>query len=127
MAILAGKRISILGRNFARTRIVESEPMSNTYITDIKHYLDEKGEMAEMPAPARKLASFLVLLIDQTASVGSVDFNDTGIRCRAKKCDGFILSRITEDGEEIVWHCPVCGHNGVIRNWQKTKWDQSKP
>lgn len=100
--------------------------MTNTLVTNITHYLNEKGEMAEMPAAARKLASFLVLLIDQTTSVGSVNFDDTGIRCRAKKCEGFILSRITEDGEEIAWHCPVCGHNGVIRNWQNTKWDKSR-
>ena len=100
--------------------------MSNTLITDITHYLDERGEMAEMPAPARKLASFLVLLIDQSTSVGSVNYDDTGIRCRAKKCEGIILSRLTEDTKEIIWHCPVCGHNGVIRSWQNTKWDQSK-
>jgi hypothetical protein len=35
-----------------------------TYITDSTHFLNDAGEMAEMPAPARKLASFLVLLID---------------------------------------------------------------
>ena len=39
--------------------------MSGTYVTDITHYLDDEGELPEeMPGPARKLASFLVLLID---------------------------------------------------------------
>jgi hypothetical protein len=26
--------------------------------------------------------------------------------------------------DEISWSCPDCGHNGVIRNWQGTKWNQ---
>lgn len=39
--------------------------MRGTYVTDIKHYLDPDGEIVStMPAPAKKLASFLVLLID---------------------------------------------------------------
>lgn len=45
--------------------------MKQTYVTDITHYLDETGELAEMPGPARKLASLLVLLIDATSQVGS--------------------------------------------------------
>ncbi len=39
--------------------------MSGTCVTDITHYLDDDGELsAEMSGPARKLASFLVLVID---------------------------------------------------------------
>jgi len=98
--------------------------MSETYVTDITHYLDERGELANMPSPAKKLASFLVLLIDSTTSVGSANYDDTGIRCRTKGCSGSVLSGLTEDAAEILWHCPICGHNGVIRNWQNTKWDR---
>ena len=43
----------------------EQHRMSNTYVTDITHYLDKNGELAEMPGEARKLASFLVLLIER--------------------------------------------------------------
>ena len=40
--------------------------MSGTYVTDITHYLDDDGELpTELPSPARKLASFLVLVIDE--------------------------------------------------------------
>ena len=39
--------------------------VSGAYLTDITHYLDDKGELpAEMPGPAHRLASFLVLVID---------------------------------------------------------------
>lgn len=98
--------------------------MSGTYVTDITHYLDETGELADMPSPAKKLASFLVLVIDSVTAAGSADYHHTQIKCRKKGCSGFILALLNEDAGEIVWHCPVCGHNGVIRNWQNTKWDQ---
>ena len=89
--------------------------MSGTYVTDITHYLDEEGEL--LPSPARKLASFLVLIID---AVTQGDF-DTRIRCRADGCTGSIRASMND---EIAWVCPDCGHNGVIRNWQGTKWNQ---
>ena len=98
--------------------------MSETYVTNITHYLDENGEIDYMPAPAKKLASFLVLIIDNTTSTGSINYDDTGIRCRKRGCHGSILSRLAEGAEEILWQCPICGHNGIIRNWQDTKWDR---
>lgn len=38
--------------------------MSGSYVTDITHYLDDSGDLAEMPDSARQLASFLTLMID---------------------------------------------------------------
>ena len=35
-----------------------------TNVTDITHYLDEAGELMQMPGQARKLGSFLTLLIE---------------------------------------------------------------
>ena len=98
--------------------------MTGTYVTDITHYLDESGNLAEMPSAASKLASFLVLIIDATSLQCSEVFTDTEIPCRSKGCFGEILSRFDPETEEIIWHCPNCGHNGIIRHWQKTKWDQ---
>jgi predicted RNA-binding Zn-ribbon protein involved in translation (DUF1610 family) len=100
--------------------------MKQTYVTDITHYLDETGELAEMPGPARKLASFLVLLIDATSQVGPVSDFDTKIRCRTDACTGSIRTSLASMNDEIVWRCPDCGHNGVIREWQGTKWNQAK-
>ena len=99
--------------------------MSGTYVTDITHYLDEAGELAEMPGPARKLASFLVLLVDEATQAMPADDHDTGIRCRKKACTGSIRISLGSMQDEISWQCPVCGHHGVIRNWQDTKWNQS--
>jgi len=100
--------------------------MSGTHVTDITHCLDNTGELAEMPSPARKLASYLVLLVDATSQVFPVSDLDTNIRCRMDACRGSIRASFTSINEEIVWHCPDCGHYGVIRNWQGTKWNQAQ-
>ena len=99
--------------------------MSGTYVTDITHYLDAEGELPEeMPGPARKLASFLVLLIDAVTQDLPAHDHDTHIRCRADGCTGSIRASLASMNDEISWSCPDCGHNGVIRNWQGTKWNQ---
>ena len=28
-----------------------------------------------------------------------------------------------EHDDAIVWYCPVCHDNGIIRGWQDTLWD----
>ena len=96
-----------------------------TYVTDITHYLDDQGEVsAEMPREARQLASFLVLVIDAASRNVPSDNQDISIRCRKADCTGSIRGSLVSPNGEIAWFCPDCGHNGVIRNWQGTKWNQ---
>ena len=104
----------------------ESSTAGKTYVTDIRHFLNENGELTEMPKEARRLASFLVLLIDAATSVPPVRDHDTRIRCRTDACTGSIRSSLAAKDGEIVWYCPRRGHNGLIRNWQGTKWDQTR-
>ena len=99
--------------------------MPKTYITDITHFLNDAGEMADMPAPARKMASFLALLIDAVTQAYPVRDHATGIRCRKRGCTGSIRATVSDAEEEIVWCCPSCREQGVIRNWQETKWDRT--
>ncbi len=110
----------------ADERSSQSAGVEGTYVTDITHYLDESGEIARMPGPARKLASFLALLIEAATGTASEQYHESGIRCRTKACRGTILTFLPPNQDEITWHCPACGHNGVIRNWQATKWNQHK-
>lgn len=103
----------------------DAEPAGGgTFVTDITHYLDEACEMANMSGPARRLASFLTLLIEAATSAPSSDEHDSGIRCRTRDCRGSIRTFRPPGQEEISWHCPVFRHNGVIRNWHNTKWNQ---
>lgn len=99
--------------------------MTSTYVTDLRHFLDESGEIVmKMPEEARQMASFLALVVDEASHNLSPEAEELGIRCRSTGCTGQILAFADAD-EEIIWFCPNCGHNGVIRNWRRTKWDQS--
>jgi hypothetical protein len=60
-----------------------------------------------------RLACFLALIVDSETSIRFVG------------CQGSIVSRLVKDTGAISWCCPACGHNGVIVDWQGTKWDQS--
>jgi hypothetical protein len=99
---------------------------TGTYVTNITCYLDETGEMGQMPAPARKLASFLTLLIEAATGTPTAVEHDSGIRCRTKACPGIIRTSLTASRDTIEWRCPVCGHNGIITGWEDTKWNQMK-
>jgi hypothetical protein len=101
--------------------------MTGTYVTDIRHFLDESLELADMPAEAANLAGFLVLIVDNATHSCSPVFKDTGIRCRTTGCTESILAMLDFDTEDIVWRCPACGHHGLIRNWQGTRWDNTEP
>ena len=100
--------------------------VTKTYVTDITHYLDETGELAQLPGPARRLASFLTLLIEAATGAPSAGEHDSGIRCMVKTCRGTIRTSLPPGQDEIYWRCQACGHNGVIRNWDNTKWNQLK-
>jgi len=100
--------------------------MSGIYVTDLRHFLDELLEPAEMPLEARNLAGFLALIVDNVTESCSPVFRDTGIRCRSSGCMGSINAMLDFGTEDILWECPRCGHNGLIRNWQNTKWDNTE-
>ena|ERR1039457_644232 len=103
--------------------------MANTWVTDITHFLDEKGEMAVESGQALRFAEYLasiISLITHPAPV-SVSF-DVPCRCRPnrKPCKGFIEGDTDQDTDSIVWWCPDCGDHGFISNWQGTLWDMSE-
>ena len=70
------------------------------------------------------MASLLALLIDAVTHAYPVRDHATGVRCRKRGCTGAIRATASDAEEEIVWYCPSCLEQGVIRNWQETKWDQ---
>ena len=95
------------------------------YITNILHFLDASGNIpAEMPAQARKLASFMALIIDETTRKRSNDGHSDTLRCFEKNCRGLIKSQVSEEGS-IDWKCSVCDNQGKISDWKGTKWDNS--
>jgi len=88
------------------------------------HFLDETGNIPkQMPKEARELASFMALVVDTTTKNSHTSLTSTDIRCFEKGCQGMIKSEIVGKKDEIHWVCSKCQNEGVISDWQNTKWD----
>ncbi len=93
------------------------------YITDLTHFLDEKGTIGPKSGPARKLAEFLGRVVAAASSRRAVE--DFGAaQCRCNKCKGMATAVIAPD-DAIEWLCRDCGHEGRISNWRRSFWDLS--
>ena len=78
-----------------------------------------------MPKEALELASFMALLVDTTTINSPTTLTLTNIRCFEKGCHGMIKTSLRLSNEEIYWYCPDCENEGVISEWQGTRWDNS--
>jgi hypothetical protein len=95
------------------------------YITDLTHFLDEKGAIAAMPAPARRLAEFLGRVVATASAPVAIDEIGSA-ECRCNKCKkGIVIAEIAADDDAIEWFCENCGHDGRISNWRRSFWDLS--
>lgn len=103
--------------------------MSNTWITDIRHFLDEKGNLsAELTPSARNLATHQGTIISLiTAAKEPWKEQTINIQCRRrpkrKQCPGVIHAIFDFEESKIFWRCPVCGDNGIITGWFDTIFD----
>ena len=107
-------------------------PRANTYVTDLRHFLDEEtDDLATMPAPALTLAMFLTSIVAWATNHDRHDDEITNVWCwrrpRRRRCRGEIIAHLERSSAEIVWHCPSCGVNGVIRGWEGSLWDRRPP
>jgi len=94
------------------------------YISDIRHLLHASAKMPEdMPDEAKELIGFLTLVIDTTTKNLPDSLTTTDVKCFKKGCSGMIKTAIRPDTEEIHWYCPDCEVDGLISEWQGTKWD----
>lgn len=93
-------------------------------ITDLNHFLDEKGVIAPMPAPARRLAEFLGRVVAAASAPAAIDETGSGeCRCNRYK-KGSVIAEIAPD-DAIEWFCESCGYDGRISNWQRSFWHLS--
>ena len=97
------------------------------YISDLTHFLNEDGNIpGEMPTEARELAGFLAMIVDITTERQNTKLVPSNLTCTNKGCKGVIDTALTPNFKEIHWHCPTCNTEGIIRNWQGTKWNNLK-
>ncbi len=101
--------------------------MSRTLISNITHFLDEKGAIPEsLPNRARKLAEQLGHIVSsvtfQPNKIAATPLLCAGMVSK-KRCTGKIDAGIDMGNLDIFWHCLKCGDNDSISHWQNTFWD----
>jgi Zn ribbon nucleic-acid-binding protein len=98
------------------------------YVIDLTHYLDEKGAIAPAKGPARRMADFLTAVV---AHASDFDRSDAVPGPSCLKCGAAggrpVDTALAEETSVVVWHCPACGTEGRISNWQRSFWDLSEP
>ena len=97
----------------------------STYVTDLRHFLDEDGLLAEgIPAPAENLALHIGAIVSWMTHCPPQRPELTNVRCRRspgrRRCIGQIVADLLEDRRTIVWECPLCGDNGYITGWENS-------
>ncbi len=103
--------------------------MGNTWITDLRHFLNDDGSLVGIPKPALNFANYLGRIVKAVTSRKGNTLA-TGVMCRRRPgrrpCPGEIIAFIDEKrAYAIVWICPVCRDNGLISGWRGTVWNWS--
>jgi hypothetical protein len=102
--------------------------MPNSYVIDIRHYLDEKGGLAKMPDPAKRLAVYFGSIVAWVSRCPEPEAALTNVVCRRSRarppCYGEVYARLTA-GDAILFRCSACGEEGTISGWRETRWDWS--
>ena len=98
--------------------------MGKTYVTAITQFLDDAGELKEMPATARRMADFLVSIIDAVTRVYPTVGHD-GLAASSGAAKPRIQASLHIARRKGHWWCPICEQYGLISNWQGTQWDHT--
>lgn len=97
-------------------------------VTDIQHFLDENGEVPDLPTEARNLLRFLSGVVVAASTEYGKPVTLAAVKCigteRGDLCGGEIEVWVYADDNRIGWECLDCGNEGVISNWEGTRWDK---
>ena len=96
------------------------------YVIDTTHFLNAKGDIGPEKGPARKMADFITSVIAHASDFDRSDGVPGPVCVRCRKRDDRRVETSMTDGGVVVWHCPTCGTDGFISNWQGTFWDLSQ-
>ena len=102
--------------------------MPRSFVIDIRHYLDDAGNLAPMPAPAMAVALFCGSIVSWVSGWPGPDGERTNVPCRRSRsrppCYGDAYARLAP-GDSIEWRCRECSEEGTISGWRGTRWDRS--
>jgi hypothetical protein len=96
----------------------------------MRHYVDEAtGDLPEViPERVLSLAMFFGSIVAWVTDHFPEGDWLTNVPCRRspcrRRCRGEIVAELDHASGHIVWHCPLCGDNGLIQGWEDTAWDR---
>lgn len=97
------------------------------YVTDMRHFDGIEQTTDKRYSRARKFATYMGSIVGAASAGAAGRVLATPLRCQRRPdhrpCPGTLLVRRTEVPPTIVWECPSCGDEGVIREWEETIWN----
>ena len=96
------------------------------YVIDVRHYLNDKGDIAVKRGPARKMVDFVTAVIAHASDFDRPEEapGPTCFKCRQR--DDRRVETGMADDEIVVWCCPACVTHARISGWQGTFCDDSQ-
>jgi len=97
-------------------------------IANLRHFLDEDGNLPDLTAEALSLFGFLSQIVEAATLAYALPLTVVEDHCNAivngRICKSPIEVWINFDTSEIGWECVECDHEGVILEWSGTTWDR---
>lgn len=103
--------------------------MGDTYVTDMRHFLDGGTLPVEIPAPARRLAEYFGRIVAAATARDAGPEFASALPCRRRPdhrpCPGPIRICRSQVPPRIEWLCGACHDRGLIHGFLGTPWDLS--
>lgn len=101
------------------------------WVTDLRHFLDERGQIAAaLTGAGRSIAEHVARIVVMTSGAARGEAVETGVRCRRRPgrvpCTGTIRASLDGKSDDVCWNCPECADRGVVSGWRGTLWDRSE-
>jgi hypothetical protein len=97
--------------------------------TDLRLFLDEEGNVAELTEQAKMVFKFLTNIVSSVSANIEQPIIDVDLKCNTRadgpSCEGSIKAKSIVIGM-IDWHCDTCIAAGTISHWQGSKWDKQE-
>jgi len=96
-----------------------------TWIVDLTHYLDARGEV---PPGLPPVARYMGAIVAEVSLLAPDEVHDLSLGCRRRpghrRCPGRVHALQESATGAVVWQCSDCGADGRVSNWQGSPWDR---
>jgi hypothetical protein len=93
-------------------------------VADLHHFLDLPSDTL---GPARRVAEHLSNIVRAATAGDAATSWESALPCRRqpahRRCPGRLIVLQTEPRVPIRWECSVCGDEGIISNWEDSRFD----